>query len=339
VEREQIKNAFQPVHMVVPPAAPTERSKFIQPSNQKYIESLRNLQIAITPLAGNPADPTLMAQATSANAQGLQVAKSTLDVANIDQEFHIEVVVRSLLDAPFDHTAPLINTGPKGPLNAAGQALCVQFATAAHFFPFSNSSNELDLPVAQLNQLLAPDSGALWTTYNLNFKQYLSSQGEVLNPAAKLNPNFVVFFKKAAEVSHTLYPTAGATPRVSFTLRQTASNLPGELALKIGNETLSGTGQSKIFYWTGNEDVQVTSNGNPLSAPFSGPWAVFHFVADGYAHNAGSNELEYSIKNNDKPVPYNGKPETYTYQLQVSGVNVFNPAVWAGLRCVPQVVK
>jgi type VI secretion system protein ImpL len=340
VERDQIKNAFQPVQTVVPPGGPTDNPKYIQPSNQKYMDALRNLETAIMPLADNPSDQALMAQASNASAQGLAAAKSALDSANVDQDFHIELVVRDLLAAPFNHAGPLINAGPKGPLNGAGQALCVQLGTLTHFYPLSTVSNAPDLPLAQLNQVFAPDSGALWTTYNQNLKQYLVKQGsryDAIPSTVKLNPSFVIFFNNAAAISQTLYSAGSVTPRVSFTLRQSASNVP-DLTLKIGTETLSGTGQSKTFSWTGNEDVQITSKGVPLGA-FSGLWAVSHFVADGYGRTVGSNELEYTIKNNDRPVIVDGKPETYSYQLQVTGVNVFNPTVWLALRCVPQVVK
>jgi type VI secretion system protein ImpL len=338
VERDQIKNAFQPVQTVVAPGGSADNPKFIQSSNQKYVDALRGLRVAIDQQSGNAADPALIAQSNNARAQGLAAAASTLDSANVDQEAHIELAVRELLDEPFKNAEPLINAGPKPVLNGAGQSLCSQFGSLMRFYPFS--PNAPDLSLAQLNQMFAPDNGTLWTIYNGPLKQYLVKQGaryEPLPSAVKLNPNFVFFFNKAVEISQTLYPAGTAPPRVSFTLHQTASNVP-ELALKIGADTLTGTGQSKTFNWTGNEDVQITSNGTPLGG-FSGPWAVSHFVADGYAHHTGSNELEYTIKNNDRPVMVDGKPETYNYQLQVSGANVFNPATWSGLRCVPQVVK
>src|SRR5208282_5874111 len=189
-----------------------------------------------------------------------------------------EVVVRELLEAPFNHAEPIINAGPKGPLNGAGQSLCAQIVPLTRFYPFSPSAP--DLGIAQLNQMFAPDSGTLWTIYNQSFKQVLvrkDSHYEALPSAVKLNPNFVAFFNNAAAISQTLYPAGSAPPRVSFTLHQTASNVP-ELALKVGTDFLTGTGQSKTFNWTGAEDVQITSNGTPLGG-FSGPWAVSHFVA------------------------------------------------------------
>ena len=340
VEREQIKNAFQPVQTVVPPSGPTDNPKYIQPTNQKYIDALRNLETAIMPLADNPSDPALMGQASNATAQGLAAAKSTLDSANVDQEFHLELVVGGLLEAPFHHAEPLINAGPKGPLNGAGRALCAQFGSMTQFYPFNTSASAADLPLAQLNQLLAPETGALWTAYNQSLKPYLVKQGsryDAIPSTVKLNPSFVSFFNNAAAISQTLYSSGPANPRVGFTLRQTASNV-ADLALKIGSETLSGTGQAKTFNWTGNEEVQVTSKG-AIFGSFSGPWAVSRFVADGSGHGAGANDLEYTLKSNDRPIIVNGKPQSYSYQLQVNGANVFNPAVWSGLRCVAQVVK
>ncbi len=341
VEREQIRNAFQPVHTVAPPGGPTDNPKYIQPSNQKYIDALRNLETAIMPLADNPSDPALMAQASNTNAQGLAAAKSILDSANVDQVFHLELVVGGLLEAPFHHVEPLINAGPKPVLNGAGHTLCAQFGSLMQYYPFSSAPNAPDLPLAQLSQIFAPDTGALWVVYNQNLKPYLVKQGSgyvVLPSTVKLNPNFVSFFSNAAAVSQTLYPGGtAAAPHVTYSLRQTASNVT-DLALRIGSDTLSGTGQSKSFSWSGNEEVQVTSKGVILNS-FSGPWAVSRFVADGAAHTASPNDLEFTLKSNDKPIIVNGKPQTYSYQLQVNGVNVFNPAVWSTLRCVPQVVR
>ena len=338
VDRDQIKNAFQPVRTVVAPGAPGDSPKFIQPSNQKYIDALRGLEVAIDPLSSNPSDPALMAQAGNARAQGVSAAASTLDSANVDQEAHIELVVRGLLEAPFSHAESLINAGPPGLLNAAGQGMCSQFGTLIHFYPLSTATNAPDITMAQLSQVLAPDTGALWTTYNQSLKQVLVKQGSRYAPLpgpVKLNPNFVAFFNNAAMISQTLYPAGGSTPRVGFTLRQTASNVP-DLALKIGSEVLKGTGQSKAMTWTGSEDVQITSGAVPLGS-YNGPWAVSRFIVDGYAHSSGSSDLEYTIKNNDKPVMLNGQPETYKYQLQVNGANVFNPSTWSSLHCVGQV--
>jgi type VI secretion system protein ImpL len=340
VERDQIKNAFQPVHTVVPPGGPTDNPKYIQPTNQKYIDALRNLETAIVPLTDNALDPALTAQASNANTQGLAAAKSTLDSANVDQEFHLELVARSLLEAPFNNAERIIKVGPVGPLNAAGRALCAQFATLTQFYPFNNSASAADLPLAQLNQIFAPDTGVLWNIYNQSFKQYLVRQGpryEPLPSPVKLNPSFVGFFNNAAAISQTLYPAASATPHVTFTLRQMASNV-SDLAIRIGSESLAGADQSKSFTWTGNEDVQVTSKGVVLNS-FNGPWAVSRFVADGSAQTASANELRFILKSNDKPIIVDGKPQTYNYQLQVSGSNVFSPATWATARCVPLVAR
>jgi hypothetical protein len=110
--------------------------------------------------------------------------------------------------------------------------------------------------------------------------------------------------------------------------------------LKIGSETLAGAGQQKTFTWTGNpEDVQVATPGGDLLGAFRGPWSVFRFVADAHSQGAGRvANLEWIMQSNGRTIMLpNGKPKSYTYQLEVNGVNPFQSSELTGLRCVSQV--
>jgi hypothetical protein len=112
------------------------------------------------------------------------------------------------------------------------------------------------------------------------------------------------------------------------------------VVLKIGNETMLGIGSQRQFTWTGApEDVQVTTPGGDSMGSFKGPWSVFHFVAE--AHSLGSGHLtnlEWILQSNDRTIMLpNGKPKSYTYQLEVNGANPFQSSELVGLRCVPQV--
>jgi hypothetical protein len=113
------------------------------------------------------------------------------------------------------------------------------------------------------------------------------------------------------------------------------SNLEG-VEVKIGNEKLAGAGAQKTFVWTGASDnVDVaTRSGDPLDS-FSGPWAVFKFVAR--ARQLGGGKLEWVSETNGRTVMLpNGKQKSYDYQLQVSGsANPFFDL--QGMRCVSQV--
>ena len=106
--------------------------------------------------------------------------------------------------------------------------------------------------------------------------------------------------------------------------------------LKIGATTLKGAGEQQNFVWTGApETIEVTTkNGDPLDS-VTGPWAIFKFVDE--AHHLGSNNLEWVIENNNKPVMLpSGKVESYQYQLQVGGTA--NPFFdLQGMKCESQV--
>jgi hypothetical protein len=76
-----------------------------------------------------------------------------------------------------------------------------------------------------------------------------------------------------------------------------------------------------------------------LGNQFKGPWAVFRFVADAHAQGSGTvTNLEWFIQSNGKNIMLsNGRPQSYSYQLHVDGLNPFQAGELSGLHCVPQV--
>jgi hypothetical protein len=156
------------------------------------------------------------------------------------------------------------------------------------------------------------------------------------NPQASVQPSksFLLFLNRIEALGEVLYPGGATTPHFSYTLKQMPSNLEG-VVLKIGAVSLAGDGAQETFVWTGApENIDVSKNGDTLDSA-AGPWAVFHFVAR--AHRSGSNNLEWVIENNGKPVMLpNGKIKSYDYQLQVAGAE--NPFFdLQGMKCVSQV--
>ena len=182
-------------------------------------------------------------------------------------------------------------------------------------------------------------TGDAWKKLNDDVKPFVLKVGNkfVANPSAavKPSPSFLFFLNRVAALGDTLYPSGSQPPHFSYTLKQLPSNLEG-VEVKIGNEKLAGDGAQKTFVWTGApENVEVaTKNGDTLDSA-SGPWAVFRFLAR--AHHLASNNLEWVIENNGKPVMLpNGKVKSYDYQLQVSGgANPFFDL--QGMKCVSQV--
>jgi type VI secretion system protein ImpL len=328
---------FLPVQAVEPPG-PADRlpDQFVL-SNKDYVLALSKLQSDVGALAQNKADSNLNKQASeSATAAKDTVTKIILG-APIDQRFHDENLVSGLLKEPIVEVEALLARGPKDVLNAAAAALCDQFAQMSSKYPFNPNSVQ-DLPVDQLNAILAPKTGGLWKFYDNSLSQYLTKQGsryfETPGPNLKLSAAFVAFFNRAAAFSGALYPEGSATPKFGYSLKALPSNV--DAILKIGSETLASTSDPKIFFWTGApDDVQVTTPGADILGSFSGAWAVFKFVGDAHSQVLGpTTNLEWIMQSNNRTIMLpSGKPKSYSYELQVTGVNPFLASELSGLRC------
>jgi len=326
---------FLPMQAVEPPGPPDKLpDQYVLQNNKDYVLALSNLQLDVGELAKNGSDPILLKQVLDSAAAAKDVVTKILVGAPIDQKYHDESLVDKLLRQPILYVEALLAGGEAADLNGAGKSLCAQFAQLNDKYPFNPNSSQ-DLSVDQLNSTLAPKTGALWTFYDENLTKYLAKQGsryvEVQDAKVKLLPAFVAFFNRAAALSDALYPGGSATPKFSYSLKAMPSNL--DTSLKIGNETLSGNGQQKTFTWTGApEDVQVTTRGGDILGSFSGPWAVFKFVAD--AHSQTITNLEWIMQSNNRAIMLpNGKVKSYRYELQVSGLNPFRTSDLSGLRC------
>ncbi len=156
----------------------------------------------------------------------------------------------------------------------------------------------------------------------------------------KISPDFENFFNRAAALSDAIYPNASPAPHMAFTLKQISTNIEG-LSLKIGADTLTGTGQQKTFTWSGAPlDVQVMARDLPINNYSPGVWSIFRFINDGHPQTKAGNmsEVSYTVRqSNGQEVMRNGQKEFYTYDLQFTGaarLSDFN-----GLSCVSTVAR
>ncbi len=343
VQLQQISDSFQPVQSVVPAGPPDQ---YILPSNQGYVQGLSKVESQMNLLANSPTgagDPNLINQTLSAVGEANGAVGQLAQKFHVDPQFHVETVTQHLLTQPLDHVQDLIKTGPKEALNRAGHDFCAQFAQVAGKFPFNSNSGQ-DVAVDQVNQIFAPNTGALWTFYNTKLAQYLTKQGSRYEAntagSVKISAEFVAFFNRAAILSDALYPNGSPTPRVTYSLKQASTNLE-KLALKVGSDTLSGPGQQKTFTWTGApEEVLVTTKDVPVASFSPSPWAAFHFINDGHpaGKGMGTYDLDFVYKqSNGQDVIVNGQRQSYTYQLQFLGPNPWSG--FTGLNCVATVAR
>ncbi len=344
VPQQQIKDSFQPVQSVVPDGPP---SQYIGPTNQPYVDALNKLRSQVELVMGNPNsanDPTLSAPVLGAAVDAKGAVAQLSGKFRPDPQFHIESTTQNLLQQPPIYVEALLKTNPKDALNGAGRAFCSDFAQISSKFPF-NPSSSLDAPLDAVSAMLAPNTGKLWQFYNAKLTSLLTRQGTqfVANPAAnpKPSPEFVTFFNRAAALSDALYAGSPA-PHLSFTLKQFSTNLDA-LALKIGADTLSGTGQTKAFTWTGAPaEIQVTTKEVPINNYVASPWSVFRFFNDGHPQNknATTTEISYTVRqSNGQEVLKNGQREFYTYDLQMGGASALHFSDFSGLSCVSTVAR
>ena len=344
VQLQQITDSFQPVQSVVPDGPPLQ---YILPSNQSYVEALTKLKSQVSLLASSPTGTGDTAQVTQALAAAQDANGAVSQMAQkfrVDPQFHIESVTQSLLQQPVDHAQALIKRGPKEALNEGGHKLCVDFNQMTEKFPLNPASSQ-DLSVDQLNAMLAPGTGQLWKFYAANLTQYLPKQGAryIANPSGsvKITPDFENFFNRAATLSEAIY-NGSPTPRLAFLLKQASTNI-GDLTLKIGSDSLSGTGQQKAFTWTGAPaEIQVTTPALPINNYAAGPWSVFRFINDGHPQtkNVSTTELSYTVRqSNGQEVMKNGQKLFYTYDLTFGGASPLRLSDFSGLRCTAQVAR
>lgn len=332
VDQTDISNAFQPVAAV---EHPSSDSLVVFPENQPYIGGLAKLQGDINTLANgaNQTDPSLIL-AAQGSASAAKATITQVMGTKPDPIYHNEDLVRSLLEQPIKNAEALFGRAPKQAANGAGHDLCSQVELMLKKYPFNPYSNT-DLPVEDLRSVVGPTDSALTNAVG-KLSQFIVKQGSryAAAPGANPppNPGFVAFLNRLSDVSNAFFPNGSAVPHFTYTLKQLPSNVEG-LALKIGDQTLSGVGAQKTFAWTGSpEEVQV-KGAVPSSYPL-GPWSIFRFVGDAHARPAGPyTDLEWTHEVNGHPIMIGGKPEAYTYQLQVSGFNPFSASDISRLRC------
>jgi len=334
------KTHFAPVQTVEPPG-PADKAPdhYVVPANKDYVEALGKLGADIHALAQNPGapDPAQLTQAAnSADAASGAVTKIITSVP-VDQQFGNQDQVRRLLQEPIKAAEALLRRGPIDIANGSGRGYCSQFAAVINKYPFDPNSLQ-DASLDQIYAIFGP-TGDAWKKLNDDVKSFVLKVGSRYdaNPAAsvKPSPTFVAFLNRVGRLSETLYPSGSQPAHFSYTLKQMPSNLEG-VEVKIGSEKLEGEGAQKTFVWTGASDnVDVTTkSGDPLDS-FSGPWAVFKFVAR--ARQLGGGKLEWVSETNGRTVMLpNGKQKSYDYQLQVSGsANPFFDL--QGMKCVSQI--
>jgi type VI secretion system protein ImpL len=345
VANPDISKEFQPTQAIVLPDTP---DRLIGQGNQGYITGLLGLQTAVAQVAQspNPNDPAAAQPVIAAAASAHQAASQAAQAFNLDPQGHVDQAVLALMQAPITSVDEVLRGAAPAAANAGGAGLCGQFGQLMAKFPFSPTSTT-DATPADVGALLQPGSGALWQFYDAKLKNVLQQQGSVYvpNPTAtlKVNPAFLRFFNKAAAVSSALYPPNGA-PGLTFNVHILRSPGIQSVAFVLDAQRLAGSDVSRQFTWSfaTAQQVQIvaTYGTNSLPLPFSGSWALFHFVNQGKVEQSGAaiERLAYPLEIANTPIKAaDGTPLVMHIELSGQNVGLLAPGALSDMRCVSTV--
>ena len=336
-----ISKEFQPAQAVV---APTSTNKFVGSGNAPYVNGLLGLQAAVAQVAQNPAaanDPNAVAPIVTASSSAHTAASQTAQAFNLDPKAHVDQTVLALLQDPINSVDAVVRGRGPAEANAAGHSFCSAFAPVMAKFPFASNA-KVEASPSEVAALLQPGTGSLWQFYNSTVNKLLTRQGSqyvpVPNAPMKVNPAFVRFFNRAAELSSALYPAPGA-PGMTFTTQILPSKGIKSVTVVIDGQHLSGSHGSKQFKWSlsTSQQAQLIANYGSGTLPllqFNGPWAVFHLMDKGRPE---SGHLAYPLEISNTPIVVNGTPLVVYLQLSGPSANLLEPGGLSGMRCVSTV--
>jgi type VI secretion system protein ImpL len=348
VANPEIARVFQPAQVLV---QPDSRDRYIGPGNTGYINSLLALQGNIAQVAQNPAaatDPAatgpMLSAATAAHIAARQVAQAF----TIDSQTHTETTALTLMEAPIKSAEGLVRGIGPAAANGSGRAFCGSFDALMSKFPFSSAS-PTPASVAEVNAILAPETGAIWQFYNNSLKTLLVPQGTqyVVAPGAPLQvtPSFVRFFNRAATLSSTLFPAGAKSPTLTFSLREVPSKGVQNATLSVDGQRISSANAVQQFTWNAQSASTAQLTASYLDAKdlpllqFQGTWSLFSLLDKAHAQRTGNGaELEFPLEISNSPIKLpDGTPLVVRFDLSGGGAELLTPGAFNGLRCVSQI--
>ncbi|MDR3773072.1 MAG: ImcF-related family protein [Terracidiphilus sp.] len=336
----QVKQIFASTQSLVDPNAV---DKFIGPGNQAYMGALLSLSSAVSAVAPTAGpDPAAYVPITTAAQPAEMAARQTAQAFSIDSQFHTENTVLALLLAPVQCAAKL-PPSPGAAANGAGAKLCGTVNSLLGKFPFSpNATNPATLD--EVNQVFAPDTGAVWTIYNGPLKPYLVPAGAQYVPAPTapqpVNAKFAQYFSKLAHVSSDLYSPGAKTPAFNFTLRFIPSNGIKDANFLVDGQRIPSGSTTQQYKWSGADARQASLVTDIGEVPYQGTWALFQLVhkAQQITRTEGKLHLDYSLETTLAGQRVN-QGKMVSFEVTGPGAELLDPNYLSGLSCVSTVVK
>jgi type VI secretion system protein ImpL len=270
VDSALVGPAFQPLHVVSPPDV-TDR--FFGEAALPYLSELGSLAGAMGQLASDPGSGSAQGDASSA----AQAAAGEIDALRLsfntapDEAQQVGSSIENLLRAPISYARTAIGRSGVAAMDSRGQDFCRSAGSVLQRFPFRVGGSDASLD--EVNELLHPDNGALWSLVD-----------EIRGEGLTLSPEFETFIRRARAISQAFYGQGGENPRVRFRLRGQPSDEVPEITVNVDgdeegyrrNDTRWGN-----FTWEAETAQEVTLRARvgeqTDSLNYRGTWALFKF--------------------------------------------------------------
>jgi type VI secretion system protein ImpL len=338
VDDQQIKPAFQSSQKIVDPEA---AGNFTGPGNQTYTSKLLDIAGAITLVAANPnPDPNAGLQVNTAVVSAQTALRTIAQSFPGDAEHTDRRRVLELLNEPISCADGLANAIGTAPANGAGARICAAIRPLLAKYPFNPGSNT-EAGIAEVNQVLAPDTGVLWVQYKTALNQLLPLQvSSYVAASPKVNPAFVQFFNRAAQISSKLYAPGAQNPAFNFSLRFISANGVSNPVINMDGQRVSTGPNSEFFKWSGADAHQASLVWDGGDATYEGPWAVFHLVKGAkWSRSADGTRLEFPLQTTFAGQNVSGNGHGVSYDLSGTGESLLNPSYFSGLSCPATVLR
>jgi type VI secretion system protein ImpL len=293
--------AFKPAWAVADPA---NRDKWINPTNQPYIQALQELgnSLAALPSQNDKKDPATQQAFDRAN-KALAAARTAYDALGAaipSTSSGVDLDLKTLLLEPITYARAIIDRVPAKPeppnpdiqvrrnVNQSARSLCDSVEALQTKYPFNPLSKE-EATVPDLANVFAPQTGSLaqfaqskdvQATYQhqgATWTQNPSFQGDFSQP-------FLTTLNAMSAFQGALYPDASGTPHLEYTISVDGTG-HFSYELKVDGHIL-GYGEKKAhtvqkLVWppTTNQPASLNIKASQdfnLQEP--GPWAVFRLL-------------------------------------------------------------
>ncbi|MBO0911658.1 MAG: hypothetical protein J2P13_07675, partial [Acidobacteria bacterium] len=226
----RIASEFSPVHAVVDPAHP---ERWLNPSNQAYMQALEELAnaIAALPKEIDDKDPGQQ-QALERAARAVDAARSAnhaLGAMVPNTSSRVDVTVTSLFDEPINYAERIISSLPHmyandpALVNRSAKSLCSSIDGLWSKYPFNRAAAQ-EATLQELNQAFAPGNGAFGIFAHMPaVLRVYQRQGAAWTPnpsfRGQLSQPFLQSLNNLSEFSDALYAGGpGAGPHFDYTL-------------------------------------------------------------------------------------------------------------------------